>query len=158
MSAEWSLRPAGPTDWEQVTSLLERAGLPLAGVPRDLAHFTVAESAKDGVIGAIGLELYRRARGAGGGDSAGVALLRSAVVDPGWQGAGIGRELVQAVLRDAERLGMAEVFLLTTTAGEYFPRFGFTRTDRREVPEPLLASEELRGACPASAVVMRRRL
>jgi amino-acid N-acetyltransferase len=107
----------------------------------------VAESSTDGVIGAIGLEVYGRA-----------ALLRSAVVATSWQSAGIGRELVTAVLREAERLGVTEIFLLTTTAGDYFPRFGFTRTDRREVPEPLLASEELRGACPASAVVMRRRL
>jgi amino-acid N-acetyltransferase len=147
VSGEWTLRPAGSTDRERVTALLERAGLPLAGVPRDLARFTVAESSTDGVIGAIGLEVYGRA-----------ALLRSAVVATSWQSAGIGRELVTAVLREAERLGVTEIFLLTTTADDYFPRFGFIRTERGEVPEPLLASEEFRGACPSSAVVMRRRL
>ena len=50
---------------------------------------------------------------------------------------------------------MRDVYLLTTTAPDWFPRFGFTVTRREELPEVLDASEELRGACPGSAVAMR---
>ncbi|MCI0572486.1 MAG: hypothetical protein L0Y66_17160 [Myxococcaceae bacterium] len=50
------------------------------------------------------------------------------------------------------------LYLLTTTAAESFPRFGFTHVDRSSLPPELHASEELRGACPASAVVMKRHI
>jgi amino-acid N-acetyltransferase len=54
--------------------------------------------------------------------------------------------------------GARELYLLTTTAEGYFPRLGFERIARDELPAALAASEELRGACPASAVTMRLRL
>ena len=51
--------------------------------------------------------------------------------------------------------GITTVVLLTTTAEDYFPRFGFERTDRSVVPEEVRESAEFRGACPASATVMQ---
>ena len=66
--------------------------------------------------------------------------------------------LVNEILADAQEQGVAAVYLLTTTAENYFPAFGFERIDRSEVPLELDASEELKGACPASAIVMRKRL
>lgn len=140
------LRPAAPADAPAVRELLVAADLPLAGVPPDLQHFVVAE--RDGaIVGAIGLEVY-------GQD----ALLRSAVVAPTLRGSGVGEQLVHALVAEARRVGVRDLVLLTTTAADWFPRFGFVRITREEVPEALQASEELRGACPASAVVMRRAL
>jgi len=140
------IRAAGPEDAAAVRRLLTDAALPLDGVPADLAHFLVAE--RDGtVIGAIGLEPY--------GDA---ALLRSAVVAPDVRGTGLGERLVHALLDGARTSGARELVLLTTTAEEWFPRFGFARIDRAAAPAALHASEEFRGACPASAVVMSLRL
>jgi amino-acid N-acetyltransferase len=48
--------------------------------------------------------------------------------------------------------------LLTTTAERYFPRFGFERVDRKDVPESVRASVEFTSACPSSAIVMRKSL
>jgi amino-acid N-acetyltransferase len=48
--------------------------------------------------------------------------------------------------------------LLTTTAAEWFPRFGFVRTTREAVPMAVTASVEFQGVCPASAVVMQKVL
>ena len=48
------------------------------------------------------------------------------------------------------------MYLLTTTAERYFPRFAFKRITREDVPDSLQASVEFRDACPASAVVMRK--
>jgi amino-acid N-acetyltransferase len=62
---------------------------------------------------------------------------------------------VQAVLARARALGLRELYLLTTTAAGYFPRFGFETVGREALPPVLSASEELRGACPASAIAMR---
>jgi amino-acid N-acetyltransferase len=130
-------------DYSAVMALLESAGLPTAGVPRTLGDFLVADTG-DGLAGAIGLERY----GSG-------ALLRSAVVRPGDQGTGIGAALVRAVLDRARDGGLREIYLLTTTAERWFPRFGFTPIERDQVPDAVRASVEFREACPASAAVMR---
>lgn len=139
-------RPATVADRAALLRLLEAANLPRAGLPEDLVAFLVAELCGR-VIGAAGLELY--------GES---ALLRSVVVDPECQGTGVGRRIVSEALELARRRGASDVFLLTTTAQEWFPRFGFSREDRLRVPQPMLESAEFRGACPASAVLMRLRL
>ena len=56
----------------------------------------------------------------------------------------------------ARAAGVRGMYLLTTSAERYFPRFGFERITREDVPDPLHASVEFRGACPASAVIMRK--
>ena len=53
---------------------------------------------------------------------------------------------------------MPAVYLLTTTADGFFPRFGFSRITRDDVPDSVKGSVEFRSACPASAVVMRKVL
>ena len=137
------VRSATDADYPAVIALLEAAGLPTAGVPRTLVDFLVVDTG-DGLAGAIGLERY----GSG-------ALLRSAVVRPGDQGTGIGAALVRAVLDRARDGGLREIYLLTTTAERWFPRFGFTPIEREQVPDAVRASVEFREACPASAAVMR---
>jgi protein-tyrosine-phosphatase/N-acetylglutamate synthase-like GNAT family acetyltransferase len=140
------LRQGVPADYSQVTALLDLLGLPLAGVPSDLSGFVVAES--DGrVVGTAAVEVYGRA-----------GLLRSVAVDPEHQSRGLGAALIDRVLECARASGVEDVFLLTTTADRWFPRHGFAVASRAEVPEALQASAEFRGACPASAVLMRRRL
>lgn len=54
--------------------------------------------------------------------------------------------------------GIKSVYLLTTTAADYFPRMGFARIERDEVPVAVQQSTEFRTLCPASAVAMRRVL
>ena len=141
-----SLRNAEPGDLPAVVSLLEQARLPTAGVAEALPHFLVAESG-DRVVGVAGLELYDRS-----------ALLRSVAVDPSWRGTGVGRVLVERALETTKAHGIPDVFLLTTTAEHYFPRFGFVCVNRDAVAEDVKASPEFQGACPASAIVMRKTL
>jgi amino-acid N-acetyltransferase len=139
-----TVRAANSGDYEAVVGLLRAAELPLAGLPRSLTDFYVAED-RGRVLGAIGLELY----GANG-------LLRSAVVHPAARGTGIGVALVERILGHARERGVGAIFLLTTTAERYFPRFGFERIARDDVPDQVKASVEFQDACPASAAVMRR--
>ncbi|HEY7482354.1 MAG TPA: arsenic resistance N-acetyltransferase ArsN2 [Gemmatimonadales bacterium] len=141
-----SIRPATPGDFTGVVSLLHAADLPTAGLQPRLADFLVAED-HGRIVGAIGLEVY--------GDR---ALLRSAVVDAGHRNSGLGSDLVARLLERARVRGVREVYLLTTTAERYFPRFGFHPIARSEVAPAVCASEEFRGACPESAVAMRRLL
>ena len=139
------VRAASAADHPSVVALLEAAALPVAGVTPALSDFFVAED-RGRIVGAIGLETY-----VPGG------LLRSAVVDPAARGTGIGVALVERVLGHARERGIRSVYLLTTTAERYFPRFGFDRITRDEVAERVRTSVEFREACPASAVVMRVR-
>lgn len=44
--------------------------------------------------------------------------------------------------------------LITTTAENYFPAFGFAPIARAEVEPAVQASVEFTGACPASAALM----
>jgi amino-acid N-acetyltransferase len=138
------IRDAQPADSGAIESLLRDAALPLEGIGE--VQFTVAEH--DGrVIGSAGLEIH--------GDA---GLLRSVAVEPGWRGHGVGEALVRAVLDAAAVCKLDPVVLLTTTAPEWFPRFGFERIERRAVPQPLMESVEFTRACPATATVMRRSL
>ena len=139
------IRNATNSDFPAVEQLLLSSRLPTEGVRENFSGFIVAEEAGT-IAGAIGLERYGSA-----------ALLRSAVVSPGNRGAGLGRQLVESLLQRAREDGIDEVYLLTTTAEKYFPRFGFARTTRTAVPETVKESAEFRGACPDTAVVMRRR-
>jgi len=144
VSAE--LRAASAEDFEQVVRLLQTADLPTAGLQRTLPDFLVAVEG-DRLVGAIGLEVF----GSSG-------LLRSAVVDPSRQNTGLGANLVAQLLEHARHRGVREVYLLTTTAERYFPRFGFTRVARETVAPGVRASEEFRGACPDTAIAMRKSL
>jgi amino-acid N-acetyltransferase len=86
------------------------------------------------------------------------ALLRSAVVADQARGRGVGAALLDRLLEHARARGVRQVYLLTTTAEDWFPRFGFTRIARQAVPAALHASAEFRGACPDSATVMQATL
>jgi amino-acid N-acetyltransferase len=141
-----TLRAATADDLSEVERLLLDAHLPTDGVADALATFVVAEH--DGtVVGAAGLELCR--------DD---ALLRSVVVAPAWQSRGLGRALVSRAIAEAEDRRLSALYLLTTTAEQYFPAFGFERTTREAVPADVRATAEFQTACPASATVMRKTL
>lgn len=141
-----TLRVATKTDVSAVGRLLNASGLPIAGVPGSINTFVVAEHRGE-VVGVAGLELC--------GDN---GLLRSVAVAPDWQRRGLARALVARVISDAEARRLDALYLLTTTAAHYFPRFGFAETPRSDVPADVAATEEFRSACPASAVAMVRTI
>jgi amino-acid N-acetyltransferase len=84
--------------------------------------------------------------------------LRSVVVGEGFRGQGLGRGLTQAALHLAGLHRANDVYLLTTSAREYFPRFGFAVIGREEVPPTVRTSVEFTTSCPATAVAMRASL
>jgi amino-acid N-acetyltransferase len=146
VEVEMKIRDATNRDLDAVESLLSASNLPLDGVKENFSSFVVAEDGGE-ITGAIGLEKFGS-----------VALLRSAVVSPEHRGSGVGRKLVEQVLERAEKDGIEDLFLLTTTAEKYFPRFGFALTTRSAVPAAVKASAEFQGACPDTAIVMKRRI
>ena len=142
LAIERATRDDGPS----MLALLAASGLPTAGLTEHLGSAYVARRGGR-IVGTAALELYEDG-----------ALLRSVAVDEGERGGGLGRLLTERAIGEAEARELAAVYLLTTTAEEYFTRFGFAVVAREHVPHSLRASVEFQSACPASATVMRKIL
>ena len=133
-------------DAPAIRSLLGRSGLPTAGFGDCGSEVVVARRGTD-VVGCAGLDVR-----------SGGALLRSVAVAADCRGHGLGVKLTEAALARARQLAVPAVYLLTTSAERFFPRFGFEPISRDEVPPSVRLSVEFTTACPSSAVVMRARL
>lgn len=144
------LLPATGVDVEWVHDLLERADLPTD----DLSATRAADGpalyvvrSEAGRVGCIGVERY--------GDD---GLLRSAVVLEEYRGEGYGRAAVRALETESRDSSIGTLYLLTTTAADFFERLGYERVERAAVPEAVRESAEFSDLCPSSAVAMCRRL
>lgn len=140
------VRAAEASDLPAILGLLRDAGLPPDGVEEWVGGFVVAETAGS-VVGVAGLERHGRD-----------GVLRSVAVDARMRGSGLGGRLTRRILEAARRDGIRRVYLLTTTAADYFPRLGFRRIRREEASPEVQESVEFREACPASAVAMALEL
>ncbi len=140
-------RTATTNDLPAAVALLRQRELPVDGfgdlLRANPAHVLIAEL-NGVVVGSAALDVH-------GPD----ALLRSVAVARDLATLGVGTRLVTDVLAAARQSGISAVYLLTTTAAEWFPRFGFAVIDRSEVPPALAATVEFTKACPSSATVMR---
>ena len=138
-------RPAGPTDLERIQALLAACALPA----QDLTHamlvgFLVADEGGQ-IIGCVGLE--RIADG---------ALLRSLAVEPAHRGRGIAARLCDEMEERARAAVIPALYLLTTTAADYFAARGFERAARDSLPPSVQATAQFRELCPATAVAMKK--
>lgn len=141
-----TIEHAQPEDLPAILALLAQHELPPDGLAEHLSQTLVAR-AGDQVIGSAALEVY-------GSE----ALLRSMAVAADRRGLGLGGQLTTAALDLARASGVREVYLLTTTAAGFFPRFGFAPVERAAVASAIHQSLEWTSACPASAQVLVRRL
>ena len=137
---------ASEADGPSILQLLRDNGLPIDGL---LDHLNTALVARDGavIVGCAAVEIY-----------ADGALLRSVAVAPAARNHGVGARITEEAVTLARSLRKPALYLLTTTAESYFPRFGFVQTTRDMVPAGVQQSIEFRSACPANAVVMRKAL
>ena len=138
--------PARAEDLAEVEALLHSLDLPLAGLRQEYPGGYVIVREGGALVGVAGLEIYDR-----------VGLLRSVAVAPSRQGTGLGQVLVADRLRAASDRGLDAVYLLTTTAPEFFRRLGFVPARRDEVPPSLAVSPEFADVCPASATCLAWR-
>ena len=145
-SEEVVIELVSPADRPAVLALLERSGLPQDGLSEHWATTLVARAGQ-AIVGSAALEMYGPA-----------ALLRSVAVDQTQRGRGLGQQLTQAALDLARQRGAADVYLLTETAADFFPRFGFQPIARSQVAPAVQSSVEFTTACPESALVMKTSL
>ncbi|HEX7029236.1 MAG TPA: arsenic resistance N-acetyltransferase ArsN2 [Gammaproteobacteria bacterium] len=142
------LRVADAGDLADVQALLKGAGLPFEDLAAHaMRDFIVLRKPAGELVAAGGVERY---------DTDG--LLRSVVVSDSVRGTGLGVAITRAVENHARDQGVTTLYLLTTTAAEYFPRRGYESFDRSAVPAAIAQSAEFASLCPASAVCMKKDL
>lgn len=139
-------RPATMADLPVLQSLLQAVKLPLAGLESPLP-FTLLTEDQGQVLALAALEVH-----------GGICLLRSVAVHPDARQLGLAWQLVTRVINHARALELQDLYLLTTTAETYFPRFGFQAVPRGAAPRELLASREFQDACPEGATLMHLSL
>lgn len=131
-------------DLRSIVCLLETCELPSNDVDAHLHHFIVAKEA-DSLVGCIGREQEG-------------PLLRSLAVDPSYRNRGVAQHLCERLLHHAKEDGAQEIFLLTTTAANFFGKIGFERKNREEAPETIRKNRQFTELCPSSAVLMWKKL
>ena len=141
-----TIERAKPGDLPAIFALLEKNGLPTDGLPDHIETALVAREYSE-IVGTTALEVY-----------ADGALLRSVAVEERLRGHRLGRRLTQAALDHARNLGIADIYLLTETAGSFFSRFGFRPIARTDVPAGVRQSVEFTFACAETALVMYNHL
>lgn len=141
------LRLATPSDLTVVLRLLKDNGLPYQDIDATrLNEFLVAIGGQS-ILGAVGLERYE--------DN---GLLRSLVVRSESRWTGLGKQLTEAMENHARSTGVKTLYLLTTTAADFFTRRGYEVTARSEAPDSLRGTAEFSTLCPSQAVCMRKTL
>jgi len=138
---------ARDADHAEVAALLAACELSTGGLADHFPGGYAVARRGDRLVGVAGLEVY--------GDA---GLLRSVAIDHGERGAGLGVALTADRLVAARGGGLRAVYLLTTTAADYYARFGFVPYARAELPPAIARSPEVASICPASAVCLALHL
>jgi amino-acid N-acetyltransferase len=127
----------------QVISLLQRNELPATDLDNGKQLFALVDN--DVVVGSGGLEIFHD-----------VALLRSLSVNTALRGKGLGKVITKGLEQIARQKGIHSIFLLTTTAKDFFEKEHYVVVDRNDVPEPIKQTSEFSGLCPSTAIVMKK--
>lgn len=142
-----NIRPGIDADLPVMLNLLAAAKLPTGDLGDCLpGTFLIAESTW-GIVGIAGLERL--------GDD---GLMRSLAIADTWRGLGLGDRLVKECETMAHRAALKQVYLLTTTAADYFLKRGYADIARDSVPATVAGHAQFRSLCPASARCLRKEL
>lgn len=134
---------------EQVSTVLEllvSAGLPISDIGENVLLFSL--EANQSIIGTAGLEIIGN-----------IGLLRSVSVAETQKRNGYGHLITQKVESYAKLQNINELYLLTTTAKEFFEKkCHYEVVERVNVPTEIQSSQQFASVCPSSAVVMKKVL
>lgn len=147
MNQKFQINRCSVRDLPELRTLLSANDLPVDDVDESLVPGLLVARVDGEIVGAVGLQ---RAGPSG--------LLRSLVVADPWRGRRLAAALVVALESSAREREVARLYLLTTTAEEYFRRRGYVTADRSDVPAAIAAFTEFRELCPASAVCLTKAL
>lgn len=97
--------------------------------------------------------------GFGGFETLGAeTLLRSIVILDDRRGAGFGTAILALLEGQAAGHGASGLYLLTTSAADFFARHGYAVLSRSAAPPAIAASRQFSSLCPGSAALMFKDL
>jgi amino-acid N-acetyltransferase len=134
-------------DVSAVKQLLSASSLPIGDIAAQPLQYFFGCGSGPELEGVIGLELFGE-----------VALLRSLAVLSSRRGTGVGSDLVAHAERHARDQGVQSLYLLTTTAEQFFLRRGYARIPREDAPAAIKDTKEFSGICPMSSTFMVKHL
>ena len=130
---------------QQVIELLQQQNLPVSDIDESKLLFLLKDG--DKIIGTAGLEVFDDC-----------ALVRSVSVVKEAQGKGYGKLINTKLENFAKEKNITSLYLLTTTAKDFFEKQKYTVVNRDEVPESIQQTKEFSSLCPSSATVMKKEL
>ena len=130
-----------------LAAALKTSKLPIEDIEAPGRLFFRFETVEGLPVGFGGLELH-----------ASEALMRSVVVLPPVRRQGIGAAIVASLELETQLHGCRNLWLITTSAAEFFDRLGYVRCDRAAVPSAISTTTEFAALCPASADVLVKHL
>mgnify|MGYP001579983670 CR=1 FL=1 len=142
----FAFRSAVAADLGSIQQLLKDSTLPFEDVAEHFRNFVVAEEGAM-MIGVAGLEIYGNA-----------GLLRSIAVTESYRNKGIGSLLYDEITVQAQKKGLRELSLLTTTAEKFFGKKGFRKVERDAIPQYVKSTKEYQIFCSSTAVCMRKEI
>lgn len=143
---ELNIQTFEPKDIKTVTEFLTTYKLPVSDLMEDNVQLFLAYDEEE-LVATIGLEKH--------GNS---GLLRSLAVKETYRDRQLADKMIRGFFGVCESQQISDVYLLTTTAEKYFLKKGFLQVDRNSVPGAIRQSREFKSICPASAIVMHRRV
>lgn len=139
--------PALDEDHEAIMRMLDGMDMRTSDLSPAMLRAFLLQRDDGHVAGVVGLEIMGEA-----------ALLRSLAVDENARRRGLGRALVHAAERHALERGVRRLFLLTTTAADFFANRGYRAIDKSQAPAPIRGTAQFSTLCPASSVLMFKPL
>ena len=130
---------------QEAIDLLKQQQLPVSDITEDTLLYVLLDGEK--MIGTAGLEIFDDC-----------ALLRSVSVIKEEQGKGLGSIINDGMEKYAKESGINCLYLITTTAKDFFDRQGYCAIDRSATPETIMKTEQFSALCPSTAVVMKKRI
>lgn len=134
---------ATTADEAAITGLLAAAGLPTEDWSEALIRTSVLAREGGQIIGVGAIEPR--------GD---VGLLRSIAVNEQARGRGIAGRIVNELETEARRTGLKALYLLTTTARDFFLHRGYASLPRDQAPPEIRSTRQFGALCPASSFLM----
>lgn len=130
-------------DLSTIKDILEENDLVYEDIEDNHIEFFSAYD-NDMFVGIIGLEQFGN-----------IGLLRSLVVLEKHRSKGYGKEICSSFLNYAKDKKIREIYLLTTTAKNFFEKINFNVVERKYVPDEIKGTAEFSHFCPDSAICMK---
>jgi amino-acid N-acetyltransferase len=137
--------PASQNSFSAAIDLLKKNNLPTEDLSPGTQLFVIEEG--DEVVATVAVEYDYND-----------ALLRSLSVSEEKRTSGIGKKLVVFVEDYVKKQGVQNIYLLTTTAEDFFLKRGYKTIGRNAVPDFIKNTSEYSVVCASSSTLMKKEL